>query len=74
MRGEIKGFPFGGSCPQSGLMKGGLALLPLYGDTTIDAPLIRPCGATFPLWGEGIGFYSYRSASIGSSFAALLAG
>ena len=73
MRGEIKGFPFGESCPRSGLMRGGLALLPLYGDTTIDAPLIRPCGATFPKR-EGMGFYSYRSASIGSSFAALLAG
>ena len=49
------GFPLGGSCPRSGLMRGGLANATRSRAITEALPLIRPCGATFPLGGRQSG-------------------
>ena len=45
----MKGFPFGGSCLRSGLMRGDLAAIARLRGAMEHPPLIRPCGATFPL-------------------------
>ena len=44
-----KGFPIGGSCPQSGLMRAKFPTTAHKWAISISSPLIRPCGATFSL-------------------------
>ena len=43
------GFPLGGSCPQSGLMRAKSSTADHNRAIPVSSPLIRPCGATFSL-------------------------
>ena len=45
----VIGFPIGGSCPRSGLMRAKFILLSRSRSASVSPPLIRPCGATFSL-------------------------
>ena len=60
---ERKASPVGRSCPRSGLMRGDLAVTTHCRVTAVYAPLIRPCGATFPHRGKAGDYFSSLNSS-----------